>query len=284
MSDITLIDETFDIHSTSTYHLSLQASMDGLTYCVLDLIRNKYIALKHYELSEIHSEPVYSEKIKEILTTDENINGNYKSVQLISLSHKSTLVPAPLFHKDNIGLYFEFNHPADKNEEITFNKIKTIDAYNIFSFPKKLKSNLKEIFPKIKLYHQATAFIENSFISHKNKKVQSRAFIHVTRNFFDILVITNNKLVLYNTFYYKNENDFIYFVMYIFEQFKLNAETTEVILSGEIDKTSIYFNTLRKFIRLIKFEKLNDGFLFSYIFKEITAHRFANLLNLYRCE
>jgi len=51
MHNISLIDETLDKNLTANYNLSIQVSLDGFSFCIKDLIRNKYIVLKHIDFS-----------------------------------------------------------------------------------------------------------------------------------------------------------------------------------------------------------------------------------------
>lgn len=44
-----LFDETLDINSTDNYDLSVEISEDGIAYSVLDLLRGKWVMLRHYQ-------------------------------------------------------------------------------------------------------------------------------------------------------------------------------------------------------------------------------------------
>jgi hypothetical protein len=47
-----LIDETLDINATDNYDLTLELSEDGVSLAVLDLLRGKYVMLRHYPREE----------------------------------------------------------------------------------------------------------------------------------------------------------------------------------------------------------------------------------------
>ncbi|MBI4647342.1 MAG: DUF3822 family protein [Bacteroidia bacterium] len=284
MNNISLIDETLDINLTLTYHLSIQIGLNGFSYCILDSVRNKFIVLKHFPFNEDIQTVQLPGKYKDIIERDELLKKTYKSVRLIYLAQKAILVPFPLFNKENIRDFFSFNHPLTGSEAIFYNKLGNTGAYNIFTIPDELAKETNALFAKVKYYQQATPILENLMITYKNKTEQKKVFVHVNPHFFDISVIAPPSLLLYNTFLYKNEKDFIYFIMYIFEQLKLSPEKTELILSGNIEKKNAYYNILKKFIREVKFEKLNDNFTYSYTFYDIPAHCFVNLINIHTCE
>jgi len=43
-----LLDETLDINATDNYDLTLELAEDGVSLAVLDLLRGKYVMLRHY--------------------------------------------------------------------------------------------------------------------------------------------------------------------------------------------------------------------------------------------
>ena len=95
MPFLELFDETLDINSTENYELSIQVSFDGLSFCLLDAIRNKYVLIRVFEPEE--NKYYSSDNIKELFIKDDFLLKRYKSVRLIMPSPKFTLVPAPLY-------------------------------------------------------------------------------------------------------------------------------------------------------------------------------------------
>ena len=280
MHDLSLLDETLDINITRSYHLSIQIDLNGFSFCILDSTRNQYVALKHYSF-DLETED-FEKNISAVFEKDEFLNQEFKGSRLIFTSRKSTLVPDPLFNKENLKDYFSFNHALnDGIEQVIYNRIRNAEAYVVFAIPKYLPEIISKYLPSARLFHQSTPLIENIFLNRRNKKDQVTVYLNVSRSLFDIVVINNKKLSLYNCFSYRDESDLIYFVLYVFEQLKLDPEKTELYLSGIITRRSSHYENLRKYIKLIHFDSLNPQFTYSYTFNEIPSHTFLNLLNLY---
>ena len=258
--------------------------LKGFSFCIIDTSLQKYIALKHYKFEKISSYASSLNKLNEIFNNDELLYNKFKSVKLIFASQRETLVPLPLFSNEDIKKYFYFNQSEEKNEEVLYNKIKNSDAVNIFSIPTKFINFFNNKFDNITYYHQSTPFIENALIENKNQKFDYKVYVYNYEFFFDVIVISPQKLLFYNTFKYKNENDFAYYLMNVFEQLKLNPSQTPVYLMGDITKQSDCYNIIKKFITNIYFKKLSNSFDYSYVFNQIPEHYFFNMLNLYQCE
>ena len=284
MHEIILFDETLDINLTQSYHISIQADLDGFSFCILDVENHKYLGLRHIQRKQERTGSNITEQISTFIRNDELLNQNYKSAGFLYSSSKSTLVPYPLFSKDNLKSYFSFNHSLNPDDIILYNKLKNTDAYNIFTIPEELLSVISESFPNIRFYHQATPFIESILSRSIFSGKENKAFVNVKKNSFEIAVIQSNNLELYNSFFYKNDRDFIFFIMYIYDKLKLSPEQTPITLSGNIDTRSDLYQILKKFIKSVTFEKYNEYFAYSYPFNNILPHAFNSLLNLYLCE
>jgi len=58
MKNIAIVDETFDINITASYHLSVELCKEGISYAVMDTVRKKYIALKTVIFEKSHPSTV----------------------------------------------------------------------------------------------------------------------------------------------------------------------------------------------------------------------------------
>ncbi len=281
--NINISDETLDLKNTNNYILSILLSLDELFFCILDTTRNKYIALKSYQLQNIYNFQLLCEKLTQLLTQTNFLKNTYKSVKIIFVNKKSTLIPLPLFEKDKKDTYLKFNHNIEE-ESIIYDKLNNPEAYNIYALPKCIETKLKDTFSDYKINHHSSCLIESLLFQYKNQAPEEKMFVNVSNSYFDIIVIKNKELLLYNYFNYKTCEDFIYYILFVLEQLKLNPENIDLILLGNIEKRSDLYQILYKYIRNISFGKRNDIFKYSYVFDDLDSHSFYNLLNSNICE
>jgi hypothetical protein len=74
-------------------------------------------------------------------------------------------------------------------------------------------------------------------------------FIHFRHNHFEIVVIQNQKLLLFNSFEYNTPDDFIYYLLFTAEQLHLNPESLKLFLLGDIQEESELFKKAYRYIR-----------------------------------
>jgi len=282
MQSFAYIDETLDINTTQSYELSIQLNLNGLSFCLLDTIRNKYIALQNYSLKPDNSFDDYLDSIESLLKSNELLNQKFKSVKLIWLSNKNTLIPSSLFITTNLKSYFEFNQKINDLDEIHYTELKYANAYSVFTIPNQIATIFTRLYPKIRFYNQQSPIIEYALFNSNSN--EHKVYVNVESYFFDLTITYANKLLIYNNFIYKNAVDMLYYIMYSFDQLNINAETTELILSGDITKNSQDHLKLSEFIRYIKFQKHSEEYTYSYTFNKVHQHSFSNLFNLSHCE
>lgn len=282
MQNFAFVDETLDINITQSYYLSIQVSLNGLSFCILDPVRNKYIALSHQNFETDLAFDDLLNTIENIIKKDDLLSHSYKSTKLIWLSNKNTFIPSSYFNKKNLKKYFEFNQKLDDLDEIHFKELKYVDAYSIFIVPNQIANIFIKQFPDLNFYNQQIPFIEHTLFKYHSES--KKVFVNVNDEFIDLSITENGKLLLYNNFVYKTESDMIYFIMYVFDQFNLNTENTELILSGFIDKKESIYSKLKGFISHMRFDKLSEDFSYSYTFNQVPPQSFTNLFNLHLCE
>jgi len=283
MSSYAVIDETFDLNISSTYHLSIQAGLGGFSLCVLDSLRNKYIALKHISFNPPLRKDLFINKIKAILYSERILKKQYKRVFFSIISQESMLVPDQLFDKEKLAVYLSFNRELNDGDEIYYNKFRNTAAYNVFALPPELGVILNNHFKGINIYHHSTPFIENTLRVNRIRLQEKKVYINIHKAFFDILVAGGDSILLYNSFQYRNSNDLIYFILYVYRQLDLSPETNGLIVCGEIAGNSKDFHMIKKYISHVRIEKFSDKFHYSYTFNKVPNQYFTNLLNLYTC-
>lgn len=284
MHDIAVFDETFDLNLSSTYSLSVGIAASGFTYCILDTIRNRYIGIKHYDFGGDIPEEAVSPSIEGMIGGDEILSKRFKGTRVMVSSSRSTLVPGAFFSEDRLPRIFRLNHPVQTDETLKFNRLSNAGSYMVYGVSSELLRVLDTSFPKAQLYHLSVPLIETALTMHKNRLGVAKLFIHCFGSRFDVMVLHENSLKFYNSFIFQGDDEFVYYIMNIFEQMQLNPEENELLLSGQIDEKSGHYARLLRYVKNVRFSKTAENFTYSYQFHGIPSHYFTNLFNLQKCE
>ena len=123
----------------------------------------------------------------------------------------------------------------------SFNKLNNSNVITVFSLPQVIADLTKNIWPNVYFFHCTSAIIESLNINFKNKLSNHTLFLSVRDEGYDLVYFKNNKLHFYNFFRYHTKEDFIYFLLIAIEELQLNPEEIELVLIGNIDKSSILY-------------------------------------------
>jgi len=211
MHERELFDETLDINSTNNYDISIQVSLNGFSFSLLDTLRNRFVMLREYTLNG--REPELSSQLKDISDKDEFIGKPYRKYRVIFSFERSTIVPSALYDPALKDEYFTLNHILPPESVVSNNKLPEPDAYLLFDLRSDLLDEVCRIFPEATLSHQARPLLFDSFIS-AGKQTGRYLRANIEDSYFNIIAISGKKLEFYNTFRYRNSSDILYFYPY----------------------------------------------------------------------
>lgn len=281
--DISLFDKSFDVSNANQYKLYIELSTTGLKQTILDLNSKSFIALEHYKFDTIYNESVLTPFVSSILKENKLYQLKFKSISLAYVNNRSTLIPNAIFDKNKLAEYHRFNFSVNTDDYYMADKLINLSANNIYSLPTSITTLFSE-FENIKFSHFSSAFIEQSLLTTKSNKALSAIYVNVLENSFQVCIIKNQQLALYNSFIYQSSEDFIYYLLFVLDQEGINNEEATITLSGIIDKQSPIYTIMYKYINQIEFAKRTESIAFSYILEEIPHHSYYTLFNQYLCE
>ena len=280
MNEIRLIDESLNPQDTPFYHLSIQANLNGLSFSILDTKTLKYIVLKQIRFGTDIPEYKYPDHLAEAIQGDDLLKGDYKDVFCIWETDRTTLLPSALYNRDNLKTYFEFNRVLNDLDELHADCLDPFDAYLVYPVNHEIANAFIKAYPRIRFFNQATPFIRSCLKKNSDKGKMVYADFHL--GFFDVAVCDSSNLLLHNSFAYKNEKDIIYYILHVYEKLKLDTKGTGMDISGKISEDP-EVGTIKKYVKTVRLASPDDQYQYSETFKEVGAHYFVNLFNLYSC-
>lgn len=280
-------DSKFDIDQLDQYNLLLQAGDQEFQLIIVDSKSHRCLLLEHYDLFGIETEEDYLQ-ILEALFRDHHLlmAGFWNGVKLSVKNQKFCLVPASLFEKEKLGAYLRLScHIDEQRENLFYYKHSKTNAVTVFAANARLIDWLHQRYPNLHLQvlHHTCAFTEG-ILQYEDHSSQQDLFLLLENNVMTAVLTNNRRLEYCNMFYCRNEQEFVRYVMLIFQQLQLDRNSTKTLLWGSIDTQSSYFTALAPYLRNISFGGRPKFIRFSYMFDDIADHRFFDLYSIYVCE
>jgi len=269
-----LSDEKFPLTGKSL-HLSAELREKELLCCLLDKHTNTYIAFANIAIDG------KSTSVEEALKND-ILSTKAASISISFAPNSSLVVPAPFFKKELINDYLGFQQLDKLNETPCFDFIKNLDSYNLYTVNNEILSTLSKQYPSASFRHSSSIFIE--FLLTENRHSDgSKVFVSVYTTYFDVVVLKAGKLILSNRFYYSNASDFIYHLLWVYEQLELDNEKVSCVFYGDVESASEIFSISGKYIKKVSLGERNKQSTYSTALAILPHHKYRSLFTQYLC-
>lgn len=258
--------------------LSIQVSLSGLSFCVLNSATNEIEYLKTSNFNKRLNPNQVLDKLKHLFNSEKELKRSFEEINVIHKNELSTIVPKALFNEDNLADYLKFNNKILSTDFITYDEINLNDSVNVYVPYININNYLYDTFGEFTYKHFSTIFIEQVLKAEKNAE-KPKMYVNVCNEYFEVVVAQNGKLTFYNTFEYCTKEDFIYYVLFTAEQLNLNPETLELIFTGNIDSKDELYAIAYKFVRFVFFSERLDNFKYMENAQPQNNHSLFVLLN-----
>ncbi|MBO7286812.1 MAG: DUF3822 family protein [Bacteroidales bacterium] len=262
--------------NTDNYIMTIQHSLDGLSFVVFDTAENKFVALKHYHISEknIPLETLISE-LQEKESWDLN---DFKSVNILIDNNINTFVPKDYFQETTKEKYLSLLNINNSN--VLTDSISEHNIINVYA----LQDNLNFLNENIRIYHSSSILIKKLLKEFSSRNPETRAFVNVKNNSYELIIINNDKLIFHNYFNFNTKEDFLYFILFTFEQLNIDNESIPLYFIGFIEEKSPVIELCSRYIRNIRFFNRDNDFNYINELNSIPYYYYYTLYSFISCE
>ena len=270
-----------DFNNLNEKHLSIQLSLDGFSFCIINKTEKQVEKLEHFPFKDNSPGPeTLLKNIEDLFKKEKALQKRYGSVNITHVNQLSTLVPKSLFDEDRIRDYIKFSSKTYTNDYLVYDELENHDLINVYIPFVNVNNFFLERFGSFEYKHFSTVFV-NTLLNTFKFSEHPHMFAHIGEKQFEIMVIAHDKLLFYNSFSYQTKEDFIYYVLFTAEQLELNPETFELVMAGKIDAESDFYKMAYAYVRKVSLLENRSQFKFPSNIKEETKRKYFTLLNQY---
>ena len=178
----------------------------------------------------------------------------FSGTQIISYHQPSTFVPIKFFDKNLLENYLHILGNIDENSGLNFDLLKEESQVNVYSYPKIILEILNQQINNATLYHyNSLLYREVNKLSNFSEK-EYQLYIHLQKDAMDLYLTKNSCVIFRNHFGIQNKDEFLYYVFFVVEQYKLSSDQFEIVFLGKITAFKKYYQSIKEFHRIIRFE------------------------------
>lgn len=273
---------TYKSDLSASYNLVVQIRSMSIGYAVLDPILNTYVA---YGYMPLKGEDIHYAQQEEYILKNDVFSLEYRKVIVVVDSPKKTLIPKSYFDTQKMGEVLKFvGFGINADEIIQNDEIELANTVVVYTLPKFLYFFLKSQFRQLEVRHSLTTEVGAMLLKHAAGDKESKLRVNVGNRWMDVILVKNNKLHLVNRFKTPSANDFVYNIVNLISQTRLNEKDVKIevggMISSEEDQKMVL---LRRFVSNVELDSIPRYYTYDFI-RPTEEYRYSTLFRIPTCE
>lgn len=273
---LTIKNESYGNPINNTNGLVIDYAEDFVSFCEFEMGTFKPLFISHYPINEAEGHRAFLTAINYFQFSKKN----YNTVNINYFTPQFTLCPSQFFNESDKKTLLEFNCGNIENKIVLSDDVSS-DVKLIYSIPETLKSLFDQTFPNHRIKHSMCVLSQLMMNSKDLSSEDVLLSIHESR--IEFVVKNNHQLLIANQFSVKTEQDVLYYLLFLLEQYQLAPSSVNVCLIGNVNTTSEVYIMLKKYIKYIRFASGHKNLIYSHI-EGAPQHYNYTLLNRLFCE
>ena len=233
--------------STLLHHkLIIEVALRHFSYCVKNEVSGQISHFKSFSID--HLAPL-EPQLERIFSTEDILNATYNEILVLHDNGLNTLVPDAIFDETVLGNYLQYTTKVYPTDYFDYDDINSQNCKNVYVPYINYNNFLLDKWGTFTFKHISTVLIE--YISHKSEALPFEFWIHLNASEFQVVLLKNKKIIFYNNFQHQTKEDFMYYILFVFEQLKLDTNQVPITLFGEIGVQEDYYEIAYKYIRYV---------------------------------
>ncbi|MBL0308197.1 MAG: DUF3822 family protein [Bacteroidetes bacterium] len=248
----------------SSLVLKLAINLKSIRYYIQATSHNQIILFGKYTLHHVKNTGDLISRLERIVEKDESLQLAFSKV-VIGIDTAYTLMPS------------EGSQPQ---ENVLVQKIEEAGLDIAFSTDDLLKYSLTKLFKNTEIVHLNSSLLK-LLPEYARRETTDKLFVNVEQDYLDIIrYSSDHQLQLMNRYPYRHENDFIYYLLLCAEDLKIDRQTVDLVLLGEVDIQSQIYALCYRYFRNLGFIQQPSNISFTKAFDLYPKHLHFNLYNL----
>ena len=281
---VTIRANTFNPAHTDTSVLCLEVGRDRFRFLVKDS-RGQASYLEDYAFPSLLTNQPLTGLLPTIFRGHSVLSaGPWQEVRIGVNSTSFTLVPKPLFRKEYAGSYLalmqgsvlpihEFAQAYAHDDE---------GFLSVFNLEHPLADYFSEVYPlqPVTYVHQVSTLLQATADIDRHVLTPDSVYLYFEDELVTVIHRKAHQLQYCNRFGYKNVQDLVYYMLYIFDEQGLNPTEITVSLYGEITPFADAYTELSRFLPHLTFGQTPHGLTLATEFSDLPDHRYLSLYGL----
>lgn len=263
-----------------TCNLSLLISNNTFIYSISGYNYVNIYELGHVEILNLAGTGNLAEKVAVLLNNYQLLQRKFGKVSISILNKEFTIVPEAYSSSTDLKDFLAFSSGNSEIPKPLFHLVKNVKF--CYFFDQELFQFLEKTFANALIKHAGALDLELFFSNHS--LLNCNLFLNINDGLIELSAKDKNDLLFYNVFSYENNEDVLYYLLFLMEQFNLNPLSTKLLIGGQIPTNDPLVLSIKKYIKQVNFVVHDIGIKLEGELSKLPQHYYFNLLNQHLCE
>ncbi|MDR2385821.1 MAG: DUF3822 family protein [Tannerella sp.] len=192
----------------------------------------------------------YMDFLKNVFFENECMKYSCKSLNVVCVTEKYTMVPEDVYMEKSKEELLSFCTGTSENHKTMSQHIKNQNYIILYELDSKIYEFLVRSFISANFIHFLSPMLD---VWHQNSLTAypKHIYVNIRKEVIDIAGFEHGDLIFVNSFRYENENDLLYFAVYVLKQIGFNQLEDELFLCGETSVCKSVIKVLKTYFEHI---------------------------------
>ncbi len=232
--------------------LSIQVRLDGLSFFIQELDSKEVVYYHNHSFDKKIDPQGLTQELQAFYSQNPRLREDFKKVEVVYVNTLFTFVPRAVFQEDHLSDYLKFNTKILATDYIAYDSLDEQDTVCVYVPYTNCNNLFFDYYGSFDYHHSMSILVKNALNTFTIRDNDSYVLVNTHISSFEIIIHTNKRLLLANSFDFTTKEDFIYYLLFTLEQLDLDTETIPVHLVGNITKESPLFKIAYTYIRNVE--------------------------------
>lgn len=262
-------------------YLSICISQNSFIYSISLTHYKNIVELNHIEFLETtNASSNINDIIFSIIQNHLLHQIKFEKINIAVLNKEFTLVPDVYAIDSDLKSMLKFSTGLTEINTVSVNHL---NGFNFcYSIHSDLINQLEKTFTNAVIRHAGALSINLFFSQHS--LINSNLFLNINDEFIEIMAKEKNNLIFYNVFNYQTDEDILYYLLFMMEQFNLDPLHVKLSIASQRQIDDELNKSLKKYIKQVTFCVSDPSVNFMGELNQLPQHFYFTLLNQHLCE
>lgn len=173
----------------------------------------------------------------------------YKHIWINLAKVNFTLCPDSMYDANDARTILEFNCGDSKKQPLLIDDL-TSTIKLIYTIEEDLKSTCDKLFPQHQIKHHITVL--GKLFLNAEEFLKEDVFLHISQGTITIIVKQQQRILLANHYQAQTNEDVLYYILFIIEQFQLNPFSTQLSIAANFPANDELLSLIKKYIKNVR--------------------------------